>query len=84
MILFLIIYVKYIIGTVVHNSLASYIRVDDNLEVDLVIERHGLPTFIIEIKSTDNVNETHIKAVSEVSKSIKNIHNVNVSHKFHQ
>lgn len=50
----------------------SYIRVDDNEEIDLIIERPTLPTYLVEIKSTNFVNENHIGVISKYSKDIKN------------
>lgn len=50
----------------------SFIRVDDDLEIDLVLERAGLPTYLIEIKSTKQVNENHIGVLEKYSKEIKN------------
>lgn len=50
----------------------SFIRIDDNFEIDLVIERSGMPTFLIEIKSTDRVHDIHVNTLSKFSKEIKN------------
>lgn len=50
----------------------SFIRVDDNQEVDLVLERAGYPTYLIEIKSTTYVNDNHIGAINSYQKNIKN------------
>lgn len=50
----------------------SFIRVDDNLEIDLVIERQGLPTYLVEIKSSDRINETHVKALTKFAPEINN------------
>jgi predicted AAA+ superfamily ATPase len=36
----------------------SYLRTKDDAEIDLVIDRPGAPTVLIEIKSTDSVNDT--------------------------
>jgi predicted AAA+ superfamily ATPase len=41
----------------------SHLRIDDDIEVDLVLERPGMPTFLIEIKSTDRVHEAHGKGL---------------------
>jgi predicted AAA+ superfamily ATPase len=49
----------------------SFVRIDENLEVDLVIERPGLPTYLIEIKSTDRVHEAHVKSLKKFSPEIK-------------
>ena len=48
----------------------SYLRVDDTSEIDLVLERTGLPTYLIEIKSTRFVNENHICVISRYQKEI--------------
>jgi predicted AAA+ superfamily ATPase len=50
----------------------SFIRVDDQLEVDLVIERTGMPTFLVEIKSTNYVHDHHIGGIEKYSKDINN------------
>jgi len=48
----------------------SFIRIDDNLEIDLVIERAGLPTYLIEIKSTTHVTDAHTRTLERYSKEI--------------
>lgn len=50
----------------------SYLRLDDDIEVDLILERRGVPTYLIEIKSTDRVNETHCTHLNKVSAQFKN------------
>lgn len=50
----------------------SFIRIDENLEIDLVIERPGLPTYLVEIKSTDRVNESHVKSLVKYSSEVRN------------
>jgi predicted AAA+ superfamily ATPase len=50
----------------------SFVRVDQNIEVDLVIERPGLPTYLVEIKSTDRVHEAHLRSLKKFSSAIKN------------
>ena len=50
----------------------SFIRIDDNFEVDLVVERAGLPTLLFEIKSTERVNESHTTTLVKVKQDIKN------------
>lgn len=54
------------------NFKISFIRVDDDLEIDLVLERTGQPTFLIEIKSTTQVNENHIGVLEKYHKDIEN------------
>jgi len=41
----------------------SYLRVSDDLEIDLIIEQSGKARWIIEIKSTTNVDERHVQAL---------------------
>jgi predicted AAA+ superfamily ATPase len=50
----------------------SFIRVDENLEIDLVLERAGTPTYLIEIKSTTYVNDNHTGVLERYSKEISN------------
>lgn len=54
------------------NFKLSFIRVDENQEVDLIIERSGLPTYLIEIKSSDRVHEDHVVSLKKELKNIKN------------
>jgi predicted AAA+ superfamily ATPase len=48
----------------------SFIRVDNQLEIDLVIERPGLPTALVEIKSTRQVNQNHLGPLAKYSRDI--------------
>jgi predicted AAA+ superfamily ATPase len=57
----------------------SYIRVDDRLEIDLVLERAGLPTYLIEIKSSAEINENHTRALEHYGKEIPNSKSVLLS-----
>jgi predicted AAA+ superfamily ATPase len=41
----------------------SYLRVDNDLEIDLVIERAGMPTYLIEVKSAKRVDERSVRAL---------------------
>lgn len=50
----------------------SFIRVDNNLEVDLILERAGMPTALIEIKSTTHATDLHTKSVELYMKEIPN------------
>jgi len=49
----------------------SFMRVDDDLEIDLILERPQLPSYLIEIKSTDRVNDSHLRSLKKVAPSIK-------------
>lgn len=57
----------------------SYLRTKENVEVDLIIERAGLPTILIEIKSSDNIHEAHASRLQNISKDIKNSQSLLVS-----
>lgn len=50
----------------------SFIRVDDDLEIDLVLERSGEPTYLIEIKSTTYIQEHHVRTLANYAKDIPN------------
>ena len=50
----------------------SYLRTKDDAEVDLIIERPGQPTALIEIKSTDHVDERDVRTLSRFVKDFKN------------
>lgn len=49
----------------------SYLRVNEDLEIDLIIERGSNPPVLIEIKSADRVNEHHAKALLTLGSSFK-------------
>jgi uncharacterized protein len=49
----------------------SFVRIDDKFEIDLVVERAGLPTFFIEIKSSSRVNEDHSRALAKLTPNQK-------------
>lgn len=46
----------------------SFFRKDDNLEVDLVIERPHLPLALVEIKSHTHIQEKDVRATEEVAR----------------
>lgn len=50
----------------------SYLGTKDNVEIDLVVERPGKKLLLIEIKSSDNVREDHLKTFSKIIKDIDN------------
>jgi predicted AAA+ superfamily ATPase len=45
----------------------SYLRTKDDVEIDLIIERPGNSTVLIEIKSTESVDERHIRNLKRFS-----------------
>ena len=46
------------------QSSFSFLRTADDVEVDLVIERHGKPLTLVEIKSTSEVRQDHLSALN--------------------
>lgn len=48
----------------------SYLRTHDGAEVDLVIDRPGKDTALVEIKSSSTVNERDVKIVSKFHSEI--------------
>lgn len=46
----------------------SYLMTKDGVEIDLIIERTGKKPLLIEIKSTENVTEKHLKNLENLSK----------------
>ena len=44
----------------------------DNLEIDLIVERPGLPTAVVEIKSTEHVLDKHLRSLQTIGKDIDN------------
>ncbi len=48
----------------------SFIRTKEDLEIDLVVERPGLPLLLLEIKITTQINETMLKPLSIVQKDL--------------
>lgn len=50
----------------------SYLKTKDDAEIDLIVERPGLPLLCIEIKSTEHLRETDIKTFSRLTQDIPN------------
>ena len=51
--------------------LRDSLRTPAGVEVDLVAERPGKPLFLIEIKSTEQVQAHQLSALSRISKEIE-------------
>lgn len=49
----------------------SYLRTKDNAEVDLIIERPGMPTALVEIKSAEKIKDQHIINLKRFGKDFK-------------
>ncbi len=50
----------------------SYLRTHDDLEIDLVVERPGLPLLLIEIKSGEEYNSTQLSHLRKLANSLGN------------
>jgi len=50
----------------------SYLRTQDDVEIDLVIERPGKPLLCIEIKSSAEISPSHISSFISITKDLKN------------
>jgi uncharacterized protein len=48
----------------------SYLKTQNQLEVDLIIERKGSPTFVVEIKSSESPDITEVNKLIELAKDI--------------
>ena len=55
-----------------NNYVFSYLQTKNDLEIDFIIERPGMPLALVEIKSTDNVRSDHLKSLLSLGKDIKN------------
>jgi len=49
----------------------SYLRTKDDMEIDLIVERPGLPLLFIEIKSSENVSAESLSSFLKVTKEFK-------------
>lgn len=50
----------------------SYLRTQSDLEIDLILERPGLPTALIEIKSSDRVDDRDTRVIEHFLDHFKN------------
>lgn len=50
----------------------SYLRTKDGVEVDLIIERPGLPRALVEIKSTENIGPDDVRSLKRLAPDIPN------------
>ncbi len=46
----------------------SYLQTNNNLEIDIIIERPGLPTAFVEIKSSKNITEEDLSSLKSVKR----------------
>ena len=50
----------------------SYLRTQDDVEIDLIVERPGQPLLCIEIKSSEEIRREHISSFISISKDLDN------------
>lgn len=49
----------------------SYLRTKDDLEIDLIIERPGLPRILLEIKSSESVDNVEIEKLKKIKMDLQ-------------
>lgn len=64
---FVILQCKQLANYYYHEYRFSYLMTKDEAEIDLVIERPGLPLLFIEIKSTSNVQREHLHSLKRLT-----------------
>ncbi len=64
---FIILQCKYLADYYQLEYRFSYLKTKDDAEIDLVVERPGLPILFIEIKSTTSVQPAHLKNLKNLS-----------------
>lgn len=50
----------------------SYLRTKDDAEIDLILDRPGMPHALVEIKSTRNLDEVSLSSLARLAKDFKN------------
>lgn len=50
----------------------SYLRTQNDVEIDVIIERPGLPRALVEIKSTDRIQPEDVRALKQLQPDIAN------------
>ncbi len=62
----------------------SYLRTQNDVEIDLIVERPGKPLLCIEIKSSEEINREKISSFISITKDIKNCEAVCISNDEYQ
>jgi predicted AAA+ superfamily ATPase len=57
----------------------SYLKTKDDAEIDLIVERPGLPLLFIEIKSSDNVQAAHLSTLRKMASDFGNCEAICIS-----
>lgn len=55
-----------------HDYRFSYLKTKDDAEVDLIVERPGMPLLFIEIKSAENVQSAHLATLRKIAHDFGN------------
>jgi predicted AAA+ superfamily ATPase len=50
----------------------SYLRTKDDAEIDLIVERPGMPTVALEIKSSSRITERDVSTLNKFSRELEN------------
>jgi hypothetical protein len=61
-----------------------YLLTKDNAEIDLIIDRPGMPDALIEIKSTDSVKERDVMVLSRFLKDMPGCEGFCISRDIHE
>lgn len=69
---FLILQAKQLSSYYYREYRFSYLRTKDDAEVDLIVERPGLPLLFIEIKSSENVQAAHLITLKKIAHDFGN------------
>lgn len=64
---FIILQCKYLADYYNREYRFSYLKTKDDAEIDLVVERPGLPLLFIEIKSATSIQSSHLKNLKNLS-----------------
>jgi len=55
-----------------HEYRFSFIKTKEDAEIDLVVERPGQKLLLIEIKSTDQIKDEHLKTLNQIHSELEN------------
>lgn len=62
----------------------SYLKTKDDAEIDLIVERPGLPLLFIEIKSSDQVQQEDLRSFISLTSDFKNCESICFSNDIHR
>ncbi len=67
---FVVLQCKQLANCYHHPYRFSYLRTKDDTEIDLVVERPGLPLLLIEIKSANHVQSIHLRGLRKIAEDL--------------